>query len=363
MNRVLVGASRQYEVLISREILQSAGELTSAVHKPCRAAIITDDIVDGLYGGAVAASFGISGYEVSRFAFKNGELSKNLSVYENMLDFLSDSGITRTDIAVALGGGVTGDLAGFAAASYLRGIDFIQIPTTYLAAVDSSVGGKTGLNLKTGKNLCGAFHQPLMTLIDCGTFKTLPAERFADGMAETIKYGVISDAALFETAEAGISGACSDECPNICIEEIVSRCIKIKARFVREDEFDNGARQMLNFGHTFGHAIERCSGYSVSHGAAVGIGMLMAAKAALKLGFCGEDCVRRIAAILKKYGLPLESEYGADELAAAMQGDKKRRGNTISLILPEKIGCCRICDIPVSDIKRLILHANEEKLL
>ena len=352
MKRILIEATRQYEVLIERGLLSRAGELTLGIHAPCRVAIITDDVVEQLYCDTAAASLEGAGYEVCRFAFPSGEMSKNLGTYESILNFLADSGITRNDIIVALGGGVVGDLAGFAAASYLRGIEFIQIPTTYLAAVDSSVGGKTGLNLSAGKNLSGAFYQPILVLIDCDTFKTLPEERFADGAAETIKYGAIADKALFETMEAGIA--------NANVDEIVLRCIQIKAQFVAEDEFDNGVRRLLNFGHTFGHAIESCSGYAVSHGYAVGIGMLMAARAARSRGLCGEDCERRIANVLEKHNLPLESEYGAQELAAVMLGDKKRRGNTISLILPERIGLCRVHDAPISELGAFVSSAVGE---
>ena len=346
MNSISVRAARPYNVLIERGILSRAGELSREVHAPCTVAIITDDIVARFYGDTVSASFEAAGFKVSRFAFPNGEASKTLGTYENILDFLAETGFTRSDLIVALGGGVVGDLAGFAAATYQRGVGFIQIATTYLAAVDSSVGGKTGLNLTAGKNLCGAFYQPQLVIIDCDTFKTLPGERFADGAAETIKYGVIADAELFERVENGIADA--------GIDEMVSRCIQIKAQFVAEDEFDNGARRMLNFGHTFGHAIERCSAYKISHGHAVGIGMIMASRAARKMGLCGADCEQRIAFALEKNNLPLEAQFGAQELAAAMLGDKKRSGGLISLILPEKIGLCHVHDAPVSALGAIV---------
>ena len=352
MNSILVQAARSYEVLIERGVLNRVGELTLGVHGPCKAGIITDDIVDKLYGDSVAASFEGAGFDVCRFVFQNGELSKNLPTYERILDFLADSDITRGDIIVALGGGVVGDIAGFAAASYLRGVDFIQVPTTYLAAVDSSVGGKTGLNLRSGKNLCGAFYQPLLVAVDSDTFKTLPKERFADGIAETIKYGVIADAELFEIMETGIT----DE----CVDDIISRCVQIKARFVAEDEFDNGARRLLNFGHTFGHAIERLSDYSITHGYAVGIGMLMAARAARIMGLCDKDVESRIKNVLEKYKLPREVNYDATDLANTMLGDKKRKGGTLSLILPERIGLCKVNDMPISELSGIVTQVCEE---
>ena len=351
MRSIPVHAAQPYEVLIERGILSRAGELTGRAHSPCKVALITDSTVERLYGSIVARSYQEAGFEVSCFAFPQGEISKNLRTYESILNFLADSGVTRGDLIVALGGGVVGDLAGFAAASYLRGIDFVQIPTTYLAAVDSSVGGKTGLNLNAGKNLCGAFHQPLAVFIDCDVFNTLPEKRFGDGVAETIKYGVIADEALFEIMERDFLGT--------CVDEVVLRCIQIKAQFVAEDEFDNGTRRLLNFGHTFGHAIERCSDYRITHGYAVGIGMLMAAKAAQELDYCNEECVRRIANTLESHRLPLQSEYSAEELATAMLGDKKRKGDTLTFILPQQIGQCQVHDVPVSELPAFVSCALE----
>ena len=351
MNKVSVQASRSYEVLIERGILINAGKEIHRIHNPCKAAIITDDIVERLYCDAVAASLAECGFSTCRFSFPNGETSKTLGTYEDILNFLAESYITRSDIIIALGGGVVGDLAGFAAASYLRGIDFIQIPTTYLAAVDSSAGGKTGLNLRAGKNLCGAFYQPFLVMIDCNTFKTLPQERFSDGTAETIKYGLIADESLFKLMETGL--------PDERIDEIVERCIKIKASFITQDEYDNGARRLLNFGHTFGHAIERCSNYGISHGHSVGIGMLMAAGAAWNMGLSAENCAPRIARALESNSLPLGVTYSINELTAAMAGDKKRRGDNISLILPNRIGNCRIHDIPVDELVAFVTSAFE----
>ena len=395
MSKVTVHATRAYDVLIDRGILSRTGSEILKTHAPCKAAIITDDTVERLYCDAVAVSLTGSGFEASCFTFPSGEKSKTLETYGNMLDFLAKSGITRSDIIVALGGGVTGDLAGFAAATYQRGIDFIHIPTTYLAAVDSSVGGKTGLNLSAGKNLCGAFYQPILVLIDCDTFKTLPNERFADGIAETIKYGVIADKSLFdimktggltetcrltETGEFKETGDLTEFCEstglsefnetggltelvglNKQIEGIVARCVQIKSEFVAQDEHDNGARRLLNFGHTFGHAIEKCSNYSISHGHAVGIGMLMAAKAAYRLGLSAENCAPQIAAALEANALPMRVDYGIDEFADAMLGDKKRRGGTISLILPDSIGDCRIHDVSVDMLRDFVVSAVERQ--
>ena len=352
MNRILISTDKPYDVIIRRGLLSDVGELVSETRNPCSAAIVTDDIVDRLYGGIVAESLSAAGYKVSRFAFPNGETSKNLNTFERILSFFAASDITRSDLVIALGGGVVGDLAGFAAASYMRGIDFVQIPTTLLAAIDSSVGGKTGLNLSAGKNLCGAFHQPRRVIVDCDTFNTLASERFADGAAEAIKYGVISDHALFDKMKFG---AAAD-----IIDGIVARCVEIKRDFVIEDEHDYGRRRLLNLGHTFGHAIERLSNYEITHGHAVGIGMLIAAAAAKTLGVSPENCAPAITAALEANNLPTKTMYGAEPLAAAMMNDKKRDSSSISLILPLEIGRCVIRELPVSELGALVSAAMEE---
>ena len=353
MNCIHVDTGKPYDVLIDRGALPRIGEILRNHHSPCKVAMITDDIVKTLHGKTVIASLEKSGFEVCCFAFPNGELSKNLDTFENILCFLSGSDITKSDLVLALGGGVVGDLAGFAAASYLRGIEYIQVPTTLIAAVDSSVGGKTGLNLPTGKNLCGAFHQPSLVLIDCDCLATLPELQFTDGISEAIKYGVIADESLFETMKSGEAHA--------HIDEIVMRCVQLKAEIVTEDEHDTGRRRLLNFGHTFGHAIELCSGYSISHGHAVGIGIVMAAKGAWKLGISKENCTPAIEESLKTYKLPQKTSFSADELVSVMLGDKKRLGDTISLILPERIGLCRTHNIPVSELNAFVRCAIEAR--
>ena len=346
MKRILIPTQTPYDVVISRKVIANAGELTTAIRKSCKVAVITDDIVDALYGDSVCRSYEEAGYSVCRFAFENGEQSKNLSTFESILSFLAENEITRSDLVVALGGGVVGDLVGYSAASYLRGVDFVQIPTTFLAAIDSSVGGKTGLNLSAGKNLCGAFHQPRLVIVDCDTFKTLPKDRFADGIAEAIKYGVISDKTLFDTMKAGVKDS--------EIDSVVSRCVEIKRDFVTEDEFDFGLRRLLNLGHTFGHAIEKCSNYGITHGHAVAVGTLIAARAAHSLGLCAENLADEIEAALINNDLPTETDYSAEMLAPAMLSDKKRKGGAIALILPHEIGNCGIHDTSVGNIPSLV---------
>ena len=335
MRRVHIDASTQYDVLIGEGLIDHAGELTAKAVKPCKCAIIADDTVDELYGDRVQISFKYSGFDTVRYSFPAGEGSKHLQTLSDILEFLAQQHMTRSDMVVALGGGVTGDMAGFAAAVYARGIRFIQIPTTLLAAVDSSVGGKTAVDLKAGKNLAGAFHQPSLVVTDTDVIRELPAEQLACGAAEVIKYGVLYDEALFAALERGDWHGDMDA--------VIERCVEWKRDVVAEDEFDTGSRAFLNLGHTFGHAIEKCSGLRVTHGQGVAIGMLMAAASA----GCDDDMVLRLARCVRANGLSTHCPYAAAALAEAALTDKKRAGDTITLVLPERIGKCYLKKIPV----------------
>ena len=346
MTTITVNASKKYNVLIGAGLLDNTGELVSQVKKPCKAAIITDDIVNDLYAQRVISSLNKSGFDTCLFVFKNGEASKNMDTLGNALEFLAENQLTRSDIIIALGGGVVGDLAGFTASVYLRGIDFVQIPTTLLAAIDSSVGGKTAVDLKNGKNLAGSFYPPRLVICDYTTLDTLPKEIVSDGTAEAIKYGVLFDKELFsEIANGGIMNN---------REKIISRCVDLKREVVEEDEFDTGRRQLLNLGHTIGHAIEKCSSYSISHGSAVGIGMAIIAKAAYAKGVSEEDCTGDIMAALKNYNLPTNTEYSAQMLYEAALRDKKRQLSEISIVVPKRIGECFLKKIPVTELLRYI---------
>ena len=342
MRRVEVKASRNYDILIGRGLIGQAGQLIKEVVSPCRAALVTDDIVNGLYADAVEASMKEAGFEVFRFVFPNGEKSKNLHVLSDMLEYMAERQLTRSDIVVALGGGVTGDMAGFAAAVYARGIRFVQIPTTLLAAVDSSVGGKTAVDLKAAKNMAGAFCQPSRVLIDCDVLAKLPEALVGDGAAEIIKYGVLADPALFETMRRG--GLMEN------LEEIVEKCVSIKRDVVAEDEFDTGARQCLNLGHTLGHAVEKKSEFTLSHGKCVAIGMVMIARAAFRKGYTKEDLAPVIAEAAEKYGLPTKADYTAEELVQIALVDKKRRGGEITLVVPRAIGKYELMKVPVAEL-------------
>ncbi len=347
--KVIVKASVEYAILIGRGLLGQAGAEIAKRIAPCKAAIITDTTVEELYAAHVEDSLRESGFATCRFAFPAGEGSKNIHTLSDILEFLAEQEMTRQDIIVALGGGVVGDMAGFAAAVYQRGIRFVQVPTTLLAAVDSSVGGKTAIDLQAGKNMAGAFYQPHLVLCDVNAMDTLPREPFTDGIAEVLKYGVIGDAALFARVAAGDLG---DD-----LEEIIECCVKMKRDIVVEDEFDTGVRQLLNFGHTLGHAIEKQSSFTISHGQAVAIGMHLITKAAEKRGFAGKGLSERIRKALEQNHLPVSTEYTAEEILDGVLRDKKRMGDAISFVLPRKIGQCELVKIPVAELQGLIADA------
>lgn len=346
MNTVTVNASTKYDVLIGSGLLGQLGQQIKAVCNAAKACIVSDSNVFPIYGEAVANRLLDAGLEVTHFVFSAGEESKNPSVYFNLLNFLAENQITRTDCLIALGGGVVGDLTGFAAATYLRGIPYIQVPTTVLAAVDSSVGGKTAIDLPAGKNLCGAFYQPRLVLCDIDTLNTLPRDVFLDGCAEVIKYGVLYDPELF---------AClSTSGPDFHRETVIARCVELKRDVVAEDEFDTGARMKLNLGHTIGHGIEAKSQFQVSHGKAVAIGMAIAARAAAKNNLCSANTTNQILTCLGVFSLPTETTFSADDLFAYTLSDKKRSGGSVSLIIPAAIGDCRIIPTPVEELKSFI---------
>ena len=336
MEIVKVGTSRTYEIHIEEGLLSRVGEECSAVLKAGKLLLLTDENVAPLYGQTVHKALVEAGFTVSDYVIPAGEESKSTQQYLSVVSTLAREGFSRSDAIIALGGGVVGDLAGFCASSYLRGIPFVQIPTTLLACVDSSVGGKTAINLPEGKNLLGAFYQPKLVLIDPLTLKTLPPSVYADGMAEVIKYGMIRDPQLFCALE---NHAWTDT-------QIISRCVTIKSEVVAADEFDNGCRLLLNYGHTIGHAIEKCSHFEVSHGSAVAIGMSIMAHA--EVG--GEELGRRLDAVLTAYGLQTTCAFSAAELFDAAMADKKRRGKTLHIITVPTLGEGVVVAIPVKEL-------------
>lgn len=341
MTTITVHASQTYNVHIGCGLLGKAGELSAQVIKPCRALILTDDHVAPLYADALASSLSDAGFAPEVYVVPHGEGSKSISTLGALLEHLAENKYTRTDALFALGGGVIGDLCGFAASVYLRGIAFVQIPTTLLACVDSSVGGKTAVNLTAGKNLAGAFYQPRLVVCDPDTLCTLPSEILADGCAEVIKYGVINDSVLFSWLQDGTSPAC---------EQIIARCVQNKRDVVEKDEFDTGLRQLLNLGHTVAHAIEKRSDFAISHGSAVAIGTVAIMRAAVAQGLCPAADLDALISLTAQLGLPVTCPYSAQELTQAALSDKKRTGGSITLVVPYGIGDSRLCKISTDDL-------------
>lgn len=334
MQTIHISASRRYDVSIGGGLLSQCGQIVRTFCPGGSCAIVTDDTVDALYGEKTEKSLRDAGLRPVKFVFPHGEQGKSGENYLRLLEFLAQNGLTRADAIVALGGGVPGDLAGFAAATYLRGIGLVQLPTTLLAAVDSSVGGKTAINLPDGKNLAGAFYQPCAVLCDTDTLYTLPGAEFRSGSAEVIKYAMLFSRELFETLMADGS-----DFPR---EAVIARCVAFKRDIVAADELDAGQRQLLNLGHTVGHAIETVSRFTVSHGEAVAMGMAVITRGAHAAGLCGADCVQALEALLRRFGLRVHCPYPTEALCAAMAADKKRRGSAITVVVPLEIGRCAL---------------------
>lgn len=347
MIRISVLASRKYDVLVESNLLQNIGSHLQEVLKPnCKIAVISDSNVWPLYGSFVLKSLENAGFHVTSYVFPAGESSKSSHTYLEILNFLAQNQITRSDALLALGGGVVGDITGFAAATYLRGIAYIQVPTTLLAMVDSSVGGKTAIDLPAGKNLVGAFYQPIMVLCDPTVLNTLPADIFCDGCAEVIKYGMLYDAKLFAHLQT--------EGPAFDREMVISKCIAHKRDVVCMDEFDTGLRQKLNFGHTIGHGIEAQSNYQISHGQAVAMGMAIITKAAAVKNLCDLSVYSNLLTVLQNFQLPTNTEYSAAQLYESALSDKKRSGSFINLIIPRTIGNCEIIPTSVEELMSFI---------
>lgn len=331
MIQIPICASRNYDILIAPGIRAEIGERVKALFpKAQNIAVVTDDTVGAIYLDSVSDTLRRAGFTMFAHSVPPGEGSKSGARYLELLDCLAENRLTRSDVILALGGGVVGDLTGFAAASYLRGVPYIQMPTSLLAMVDSSVGGKTAIDLPAGKNLAGAFYQPALVLCDTDTLQTLKPHYFCDGMAEVIKYGMLGNADLL----AGLQNGCMDT----DLESIIAQCVRMKQAVVQEDEFDTGQRMLLNLGHTIGHAIERLSGFEITHGFAVAIGMAIDTRAAVRRGLCPPDVLTVLEDLLTKFKLPNLTNYSAKELFDAALHDKKRTGDTITIITPVALG-------------------------
>ncbi len=331
---------RSYPIHVGTGLLSSLGRFSAKMElaRPC--AVITDDHVARLYAKPALAALRSSGFEPLLISIPPGETSKSLKMVQTICDQLAAHRLERKSFIVALGGGVVGDLAGFLAAIYLRGLPFVQVPTTLLAQVDSSVGGKVGVNLKAGKNLVGAFHQPRFVLCDLSTLDSLPLRELRAGLAEVIKYGIIADAGLFARLERDLPRLLRREAK--ALGEVVARCCELKARVVRQDETETGLRAILNFGHTIGHAIENISGYGkYLHGEAIAIGQVAAARLSVQLTGLPPGDAARIEKLLRAAGLPAAIKLSAaarSRLLAAMRLDKKVSGGRVKFVLARRIG-------------------------
>lgn len=353
MRKITVSGENGYDILIKRGILKDCGGFVKEITSAKRLLIISDSNVFPLYGEAVKSSLEANGFEVFSFVFKAGEASKTLDTVSDMIKALCEAQLSRGDLVVALGGGVTGDMAGFASAIYLRGIDFVQIPTSLLSQVDSSVGGKTGCDLSFGKNLVGAFHNPRLVLIDPDTVSTLPDRYKKDGMGEIIKCGCIRSAALFEKLE---------NCENFdsIMTDAIYECVDIKRVVVENDFTEKGERMLLNFGHTLAHAVEKYQNFTgLAHGEAVGVGMVDITRASERVGETEKGTAERIAKLLERFGLPTSCDIPIEELTEIMLHDKKRRGKSLNLVLLRRIGDSFVMPYPTDKLTTFFSEGKE----
>lgn len=338
--------SGEYEILIRKGASSDIGKKLKQIARGNKTAIITDDVVMSLYSDSIIGELSGCGFETCVYVLPHGEASKNGREYLKILEFLAESGLDRRDTVVALGGGVVGDIAGFAAATYLRGIDCVQIPTTLLSMTDSSVGGKTAIDLKAGKNLAGAFKQPKFVAIDTDFLETLPEAEIKNGLGELIKYAVIDGGEILTMLEDGFGKN---------VQKIVEAAVDIKRRVVEADEKESGLRRILNFGHTPAHAAEKLSGFTLPHGVAVAAGVNLMLRASVRKADCPAHDAQRIEKLCVKYGLPVAFEYTAKRLAEASAGDKKTEGEFINLVLADKIGSVFSIKVPKTELEEYYL--------
>ena len=344
MKKLTIKLKNPYDVLIEKGLLQKSGELIRAISKSNKAFVISDSNVYNIYGQELMASLEKAGFKTGKFIFEAGEKSKNLHTIEKIYRELALFNMTRLDIIVDLGGGVCGDMAGFCASTFLRGIPYVHIPTSLIAQVDSSIGGKTGVNLENGKNLVGAFYQPSLVIVDPLLLDTLENLYFEDGMAEVIKYAAIKDKSLF------LKLLSNDQRKDI--EEVIFTCLSIKKELVEEDEFDKSSRMLLNFGHTIGHAIESYYNYNkFSHGQAVALGMKYISMFGEGIGITSKGTSKQIEEMLKRYGLPIEIEGSLSEILRYISLDKKNILGKLNLILIKEIGESIVYPININDFK------------
>ncbi len=370
MKRVKINSSSPYEVIIGEGILHLIGSLVKPYKKIDKVVIISDSNVDGLYGDVVLSSFVSEGYSTIKYNILPSENSKNINTVENIINFLAENHVSKSDLIVSLGGGVVGDIVGFTASIYMRGISYIQVPTTILSSVDSSVGGKTGINIAMGKNMVGGIYQPLLVVCDISVFSTLTDSCIKDGFCEIVKYGLILDEDLltllnpkcnnFDISIRQKKEIMDFDYKKLEMSKIVSRCVELKAQIVMQDEFDTGIRHILNYGHTIGHAIEHLSKYKISHGNAVALGMYIVEKSMGNgfhnivvdlLGTCGIDIVELMEIISE----PSQNDFiSKNEIVDKIKSDKKVNAGIVNFIVLEEVGKASFKTIPISELDMFI---------
>lgn len=344
--------SRAYDVLVGEGILSLVGGKARETAAGTRAMVVTNTDVEPLYARAVLDSLTDAGYITATHVVGSTEAVKNMRELAILLEDMAEQQMTRDDVVIALGGGVVGDLAGFAAATYMRGCKAVQVPTSLLAMVDSSVGGKTAVDLEHGKNLAGAFFQPRCVLASIECLDTVSLDLFADSCGEVIKYGVMRDAELFcDLENAPLTDSKHDHAR---LEQIVARCVAIKRDVVNADEHESGLRQTLNLGHTIGHAVESANGYKLGHGSSVAAGMCIMARACAAKGWCSLETADRIEATVAAHGLPCGSDFSVEELYKHALSDKKRHGDTMNIVAIEGIGRVSVRTVSLDEFKELI---------
>ena len=347
MKTVDIPASVPYRAQIGGGALSLLGEsVRELCPKAERVVLVSDDTVFPLHGERALTLLREAGLEALEYIVPSGEASKNADTLVALLNFLTENRVARSDALVALGGGMIGDLTGFAAAVYMRGIAYFQLPTTLLSAIDSSVGGKTAVDLPAGKNLMGAFWQPRAVLCDTELLETLPENIFTDGCAEVIKTALLFDPALFDLLAR--QGRSFDR------ESVIARCVSHKRDIVARDEFDQGLRGLLNLGHTLGHAVEACSDYNLSHGRSVAIGLAVVCRAAARSGFCDAWLPRETTRVLRLFDLPIGTPLPIETLMPVMLSDKKRAGSKVTVVVPRRVGRCELIPMDAAALRRFM---------
>ena len=351
---ITINTDRKYDILLEEGLINKIGVQLLKNHNNCKVCVIADKNSEKFWGTNLRNSLEGLGFEIHSLVFPPGERTKSFKNLEHITNYLAKHRFTRYDLLIGLGGGVIGDLTGFAASVYMRGMDFYNVPTTLLSAVDSSVGGKTAINLTTGKNMVGTFWQPRGVFFDKNTLSTLPKDHMRNGLGEVIKAGVIMDDGIISLLE----NHWPNKLPSIT-EELISRSINVKKEIVQLDEREKGPRQTLNLGHTVGHAVENLSRYKIPHGQGVSIGLMTMAKISERMGWAEENMSYRLEHLYQRYGINVRCPFHAKVIAKEILADKKRRGNTITLAVPLKIGRCTLRNVPMTEIEDLLLKGMD----